>query len=394
MPTLSTVISIQIHLYYFFSTDCGVSFTPFWYIGGADLATAPPTQNEFVPTANQWNWNQVSLGFLAGQNNVHIAIANLSGWGNNLYLDEISFVDAADYTNQGPTADFRTATTIVCAGDIVQFQDRSIQFPSQWAWQFPGGFPSETNLQHPFVLYNTPGTFSVGQGVSNFFGTDTEVKNNYIQVVALPNISVSADQLPVCGGQPVVLTASGAAFYEWYDQRSGILIHEGPAIEATLFEDWTFTIIGYNQAGCSSQATYLVTISAPPQPTITVQGQTLSSSLAAGYQWYVNGEAIPINQGGSSQSIQPQISGLYVVQTFDGTGCSNISLPVQFSPSTSVSNLNNINQYIKAFPNPVDGALFLSFDPSVSNEIFNLEITNTIGTIVYAEKILENKYRL
>ena len=365
----------------FYSIDCGENFIPFWYKGGRELATAPQTTSNFVPNSNQWDWTQVSLGGLAGQSNVHIAIANLSGWGNNLYLDEISFVDASNFTNQAPTANFRAATTKVCQGDIVQFEDRSLQFPRQWQWQFTGGLPAQSSFQHPFVQYPNVGNFRVAQTVSNAFGTVTESRNNFIQVVAPPNIQISASQLPVCGGQPVVLTASGAPRFEWYDQRSGNLIHEGPAIQATLFENWTFTVVATSADGCTSVETFLVTISGPPMPSITVQGNTLISTFAARYQWYRDGQPIPAAQGGTAQNIQPGQSGIYIVQTFDASGCSNISNPVQYNASTSIRELVDFSSKVRAYPNPADQELLVQLN-EIPKGTYTLEVINMLGISV------------
>jgi PKD repeat protein len=368
----------------FYSTDCGESFTPFWFKGGADLATANPTTSSFTPTANQWDWNQVSLGFLAGQSRVHIAIANLSGWGNNLYLDEISFVDAQLYTSGQPQANFRAAGTQVCQGDIVQFQDRSIGFPRQWSWQFPGGSPSSANFQHPFVQYNNPGNFSVSLGVGNSFGNNSSSQTNYIQVVPLPNISVSASQLPACGGQPVTLTASGATTYQWFDQRNGALIFEGPSITVTLYENWDFAVVGTNSLGCENIAAFQLTVNAPAQPTITQQGNQLVSSIATAYQWYLNGIPIPAAQGGTARTLQPPASGAYLVEVFNASGCASLSEPFSYTITTGTVDLQDISYAVTAFPNPTDGALQLRIEHE-SQGAFTLQVLNLLGQPVSME---------
>lgn len=387
----SSVYSDTLVLYY--STDCGATFTPFWFMGGADLATAAPTNSYFVPTANQWRANQVSIAFLAGQQRVHFLLANLSGWGNNLYLDEISFVDAQDYTNGAPQPNIRTARQQICAGETILFQDISSNFPRQWQWQFPGGTPATSNFQHPFVTYNTPGTYSVGLTVGNTFGSNSGTASNFIQVLPLPTVNVSASQLPVCGGTPVTLTASGASTYEWYDQRSGELIFEGPAITVTLYEVWEFTVVGTNSAGCSRAATFQVPVNAPPTPTITLQGNVLTSSPGVGYQWYYNGNPIPANQGGTSQAIQPLVSGAFIVQVFAANGCSSISNPFQFNLMTSTEEVQDISKTVSVFPNPTDGALQLWME-NEHRGAFTLEVFNLLGQRVHAEVLRKDIERV
>lgn len=376
----------------FYSTDCGATFTPFWFKGGRELATAPPTTNAFVPSANQWAANQISLGFLAGQPRVHFLIANFSGWGNNLYLDEISFVNAQNFTNGPPQPNLYTARRAVCAGETILFEDISSNFPRQWQWQFPGGTPSTSTAQHPRVQYDTPGTYSVGLAVSNNLGSNAGTAQNYIQVLALPNILVTASQLPACGGTPVTLIASGASTYEWYDQRSGNLIFEGDQLTVRLYSDWDFVIIGTNSAGCSHAVSLTVPVSGPPAPTITQNGNILTSSTATAYQWYFNGNTIPANQGGTSQSIQALASGVYVVQVFNAAGCSSLSNPFQLT-STSSSSVQDISQAMYVFPNPSQSSLQVSL-VHAARGAFGLELHNALGQCVYREQIQKDGEQL
>ncbi len=376
----------------FYSTDCGATFTPFWYKGGVELATAPATESSFVPNANQWAANQINLGFLAGQQRVHFLLANFSGWGNNLYLDEISFVDAQNFTNGPPQPNLRTARRTICAGETILFEDLSTNFPRQWQWQFPGGTPSSATVQYPFVRYDTPGTYSVGLGVANNFGSNSGTAQNYIQVVPLPNISVTASQLPVCGGTPVTLTASGASTYEWYDQRSGNFIFEGPSITVTLYNNWEFVVIGTNAAGCTQVAVYEVPVSGPPTPAITLQGNILTSSPANAYQWYYNGNPIPAAQGGTSQAIQPLLSGTFTVQVFAANGCSSISNPFQFNLMTDVQEVIDVGKAVKIFPNPTGDTAQLTWDDD-SRGVFTLEISNILGQVIQQERLRKDAQR-
>ncbi|MCB9287007.1 MAG: PKD domain-containing protein [Lewinellaceae bacterium] len=366
----------------FYSTDCGATFNPLWYKGGAELATAAATQSPFQPNAGQWDWNQVSLGFLAGQPSVHLVLANLSGWGNNLYLDEISFIDGLDYTSGTPEVDFGVARTQVCAGSLVQFQDYSSNFPDSWLWQFEGGSPSSSTAQHPFVQWNSPGFYDVSLASGNAFGNDGINAPNFIEVVPLPNINVSITQGNPCGGQSFTLTASGANSYEWYDQRSGTLVFEGPSLSVTLYEDWEFTVLGRNSLGCESEEQFVVNISSPPTPTITLQGNQLVSSAANGYQWYLNGAPIA---GATQQSITPQNPGNYIVEVFGPDGCAALSQPFQYN-LTGTSAPEDISATMKAFPNPTTGALQLEMNNRISGEL-TVVVRNALGQAIMQQQV-------
>lgn len=373
----------------FYSTDCGATFNPLWYKGGAELATAAATQSPFQPNAGQWDWNQVSLSFLAGQPSVHLVLANLSGWGNNLYLDEISFIDALDYTDGAPEVDFGVARTQVCAGSLVQFQDYSSNFPDSWFWQFEGGSPSGSNAQHPIVRWNTPGFYDVGLTSGNLFGNDGVNVPNFIEVVPLPNVNVSITQGSPCGGQPFTLTATGAGSYEWYDQRSGTLVFEGPSLTVTLYEDWEFTVLGRNNLGCESEEQFVVSISSPPAPAITMQGNQLVSSAANGYQWYLNGAPIA---GATQQAITPQNPGNYIVEVFGPDGCAALSQPFLFN-LTGTYGPEDISATMRAFPNPTTGALQLEMDNNITGEL-TIVVRNALGQAVVQEQVDKRTERL
>ena len=76
------------------STDCGQSFQSVYFKGGADLATAPDKNVAFVPTASEWRTDSVDLSSFIGQSEIMIVFRNHSGWGNNLYLDNINLSEA------------------------------------------------------------------------------------------------------------------------------------------------------------------------------------------------------------------------------------------------------------------------------------------------------------
>jgi len=93
----------------YYSIDCGQNFYPFWVKGGEALATAGDNTGSFVPNSSEWRSEQISLQFLNGQSNVHIAIANYSGWGNNVYIDNIAIFI--------PSIPFKSASTSHGAGE-------------------------------------------------------------------------------------------------------------------------------------------------------------------------------------------------------------------------------------------------------------------------------------
>ncbi len=100
-----------------------------------------------------------------------------------LYSDP-DYVDITVLNSVPPTADF---SAFPLTGSIpleVTFTDESYSNITDWNWNFGDGETSEE--QNPVHTYTSAGTFSVILTVTNFFGSDTITKWNYIHVTSVP----------------------------------------------------------------------------------------------------------------------------------------------------------------------------------------------------------------
>ncbi len=97
-----------------------------------------------------------------------------------------------------PVADFSASETQITAGNSVTFTDLSENIPTSWSWTFEGGTPATSNLQNPTITYSEPGEYMVTLVASNAFGSDTETKTEYINVVSI--IDMSSEPIYVCSG--------------------------------------------------------------------------------------------------------------------------------------------------------------------------------------------------
>lgn len=165
------------------SPDCGANYYLLDNKGGADLATVSGTvTSAFVPTAGQWKTDTIDLSILAGYPSVQFGFANLNGYGNNLYIDNINI--STPPVNSAPVADFYGAPTTIPVGGSVNFTDNSTNSPTSWSWTFTGGTPGTATTQNPAgITYNAVGTYPVSLTATNSFGSDTETKTGYINVV-------------------------------------------------------------------------------------------------------------------------------------------------------------------------------------------------------------------
>ena len=73
--------------------------------------------------------------------------------------------------------------------ETVGFTDLSTNSPTAWTWSFMPATVSyqngtNANSQNPQVSFDAPGVYSVNLEASNSYGTSSETKNDYIQVIA------------------------------------------------------------------------------------------------------------------------------------------------------------------------------------------------------------------
>lgn len=93
-----------------------------------------------------------------------------------------------------PVANFNASTTSSCSGDITFF-DLSSNTPSDWLWDFGDG--NTSTLQNPTHTYASSGVYTVSLTATNAFGTDVEVKTNYININLSGNSPVTASCTPI-----------------------------------------------------------------------------------------------------------------------------------------------------------------------------------------------------
>lgn len=125
-----------------------------------------------------WSW----------QSNGSSDTVQLKPWLDPLDLG-ISSLGGA-YNTDMALARFDADTTIVPIGSSVVFHDLSTGWPVSWHWEFEGGKPETSDLQEPgAVVYDRLGMFNVKLVVSNAFGSDSLVRENFIRVrpVLYPN---------------------------------------------------------------------------------------------------------------------------------------------------------------------------------------------------------------
>ncbi len=378
------------------SADCGENFTPIWFKGGSDLATAPSTQDSYVPTGEEWVTERISLKDLNGIADVHIAFVNWSGWGNNLYIDNIR-IEVPSYATPSQSF-FYTPFDTISVGSTVSFADYSDNFPTNWSWVFESGSPSTSNMQNPYITYNSIGSFDVKLTTSNSSGGDNLSLSNYITVVAKPSVSSSTDRTnnTICRGEPITLTAVGGNFYEWYDNRGSIVSNDA---SVTLYpqESTFFRVIGYDRYGGSNAAEESVIVHpfpafslgadrrVPPVESVLLDVGVEFSS----YLWSDLSTGKTLNVKGSDYGIGNHN---FWVTVTDGYGCqSSDTILISFDESAGIIEIPGQASSIKVFPIPAKD--YINIEISNFHSQIDCEIFNSKGQCVSSFEI-NNEFEL
>jgi PKD repeat protein len=204
--------------------------------------------------------------------------------------------------NANPT-DFFSNKTAICAGDTAKFIDNSFTTVTAWEWTFTGAATITSTQQNPFVVYNTPGTYSVKLKITHTGGVDSLTRPDYITVYASPLIDAGSD-VAICAGESVDLTATGTQNYLWDTGATTATISVSPSVTTT------YKVTGDDGGICAAKDQVKVTVNEIPVATINFTQDTVcktatvtfdGTSTVAGsaYNWNFDGGA---SNGTTSQS--------------------------------------------------------------------------------------------
>ncbi len=218
--------------------------------------------------------------------------------------------------------------------DTMTFTDLSTFLPpnaiTSWSWSFPGGTPSSANTQNPGpIAYSTTGIHNVTLTVSN--GTCTVPITKPVTVGGPPTATITAPSI-ACAGNDISMsgTGTGVVTWSWNFGDSATSGMQNTSHAYTSPGTYTITLTVADSFGCASSTTQSITITPPltgcsisaAGPTTFCQGDSvkLSASPTGGftYQWYQNGNPIPLATG---STYEVHVSGNYSVVVTDPSGC-------------------------------------------------------------------------
>jgi hypothetical protein len=263
---------------------------------------------------------------------------------------------------------FANGSTNICAGSTI-----TLSMPvgySSYLWS-PGG--QITNS----IFVSTAGDYT--GSATNSAGCSNNTPTIHVTVNPQPEpVIIPQGPIELCYGETITLDAGNEGYvsYSWFNNQVPINVHTQLATVG-VSGNYTVTVLDTNGCGQGviSPPTH-VTVFPELIPFITISGNhdTLFSSAAQSYQWFLNGDSIP---GASNQYYVPGESGNYTVAVTDGNGCAGTSENLEFTYigiETVGGNFTSLNLY----PNPGKGRFTITAD-FVGVSSVNITITDMLG---------------
>ena len=278
-----------------------------------------------------------------------------------------------------PTASITSASTSYCAGDSLLI-NALYENGNIYQWMLDGS--AIVNSTDTLLYATQPGTYSVvviGNGVC------PAVTSNGIVVTVLsapvPNITASGNTT-LCAGDSVVLneTSASGSTYQW--QLDSVDISGATLNSFAATQSGSYSIVVGNSCGnANSNSINVIVNPLPPVPVIAQQIDTLISSSAFAYQWYLNGILIA---GANGQYYIPTQNGDYTVVVTDANGCTNTSAIFTFN-TLGVHEVSS-TYMVTVTPNPVNDFFNLDFNSEKGSTISVSLISSTGAKIILSDK--------
>ena len=148
-------------------------------------------------------------------------------------------------------------------------------------------------------------------------------------------------------------------------------------VEKEITENTTYSFSITSDPATFAIARFELRFDASSKPLITVSGQTLTSSMTSGNQWYKDGEPII---GATTHSLEIGESGVYAVEVAKNEGCRVASDNVVMSVTGYGF---ETQESIRLHPNPTDGKVVISM-PSV-NSLQAIYLYDVLGNVIAAD---------
>ncbi|SFT48932.1 Por secretion system C-terminal sorting domain-containing protein [Lishizhenia tianjinensis] len=172
----------------------------------------------------------------------------------------------------------------------------------------------------------------------------------------------------VCDGIALVYPDGNPISVEWYDNSTNV------TLTVTQQEDSVWATYVMDERGCEglSDTISLTVGTMPATPSITLNGNVLTSTAANNYQWFMNGSPLT---GETNQTLVINTDGTYIMGTLSNDGCWAYSDSIRYYLGVQ----DEVESMFKVYPNPTQGKVTIEH---FQQEDFSGVITNITGAKV------------
>ncbi|MEJ1928926.1 T9SS type A sorting domain-containing protein [Nostoc sp. NIES-2111] len=292
--------------------------------------------------------------------------------------------------NPAGDATFAYATSTLCLGGTGSVLPTISGTPGGTFSASPSGLVIDASTGAIALSGSQPNTYVVSYQVS---GICPAIRSQVITVTAAPSATFSYAQSSGCAGSTGTIVPSFASGSSAgvFSSTTGLVIDPvSGAILLANSQPGTYTVLNTIAAsgtcpGTVATASFTVN-PAPATPTINSQTQgngiLLTSSAAAGNQWFLNGNPVP---GGTGQTLlinDPANNGTYTLQV-TANGCTSAFSAGSVVTITGIADgLGSLK--LTLAPNPTtDGRTQLKLTGARTGETVQIRVLDALGRVVY-----------
>ncbi|MCB2219856.1 MAG: PKD domain-containing protein [Bacteroidetes bacterium] len=184
----------------------------------------PVDESYWIVESGTW------AGLINNVNQIEVTVEYIDG-------SEIVWLDNFCISDLPPIADFTAERFTQFPGVPIQFTDLSINGPTMWEWNFGDG--QFSSAQFPAHTYTSSGIYDVTLTSQNHFGSDSETKNAYIEILPIDQCLKFEDDFEDASIDPLYWIKNGT----WSEASGNIRQTSNYYVTGNLLEG-CFAIIG------------------------------------------------------------------------------------------------------------------------------------------------------
>lgn len=264
-----------------------------------------------------------------------------------------------------PSVTVNTSTNTICEGESVIM---TASGANTYAW-------SHGPTTGPVTVFPTQSTLYTVVGTNTAAGCSFTT-TQYINVLPKPNMAIFSDKQVVCAGKPVNISVSGASTYTWSTGSNSNFITVSPNTATT------YSVIGSNAMGCTSEVVKAIGVNPLPVVTGTSdkpeicrgENATLTGGGAVSYDWSSSSSFIQA----AVAVVSPNVNTTFTVTGTNANGCTNTALVQQnVQECLGVKEMTSLNG-VKLYPNPTAGVFTVELNNGKNKVISVLDVTGRV----------------